>query len=513
MTSGAAEPAASAPDAPSSLRNIEHFVVLMLENRSFDHLLGYLKASNPSVAGLTGQEFNYRDPRASQPVPIPVTPATAYTMPFDPAHEFPDVQLQLYGPSSNVQQPTNPPVDSAPMSGFAYSAVQASQPAQAPAAAPRIMECFKPEQVPVIAALAREFALCNFWYSSLPGPTWPNRFFIHAGTSGGLTDSPDTEQIVEGFMFENGTIYDRLREAGEEWRIYHDGLPQSAGIDDLRLTYIAPFSKKFRSMSFFEEDMKSSLPAYVFIEPNYDTGHNYVRGNSMHPLNDIRQGERLVKRVYEGLRNSQHWATSMLIITFDEHGGFFDHVPPPAATPTGDDKRYAHPSRDFVFDRQGVRVPALVVSPFTGKGTIIGADPADPATRFDHTSVLATVEKRFGIKPLTKRDAAARTLEAALNLAAPRTDAPNTLPSPVSDSIFARIRNLFRRAPAAASKDAPLSENQKSLLGIALACDLNLSDKSKHAAIRERHRSIGRQKDAAKYIAEMERRVLRARGE
>jgi len=510
---GATQPAASAPAAATGLKSIEHFIVLMLENRSFDQLLGALKASDPRIAGLTGQEFNYRDPRATQPVPVPVTPATAYTMPFDPAHEFPDVQVQLYGPSDNVQQPANLPVDPAPMSGFAYSAVGASQSAHVPAAAPRIMECFQPEQVPVMATLAREFALCNFWYSSLPGPTWPNRFFIHAGTSGGLTDSPGKEQIVAGFLFENGTIYERLRQVGEEWRIYHDGFPQAFGLANLQLTYFAPFSRKFRRMSFFEEDMKESLPAYVFIEPRYDDGHNYVRGNSMHPLNDIREGERLVKRVYEGLRGSQHWATSMLIITFDEHGGFYDHLAPPAATPTGDDTRYAHADRNFAFDRLGVRVPALVVSPFTRKGTVIGRDPTDPTTRFDHTSVLATVEKRYGIKPLTRRDAAAQTLEAALNLTAARTDAPLTLPSPVSDSVLTRIRNFFRRTPAAAAKDAPLSENQKSLLAVALACDLKLSDQSKHAAVRERHGSIARQKDAAKYMAEIEQRVLKARGE
>ncbi len=119
----------------------------------------------------------------------------------------------------------------------------------------------------------------------------------------------------------------------------------------------------------------------------------------MHPLNDIRKGEALVKGVYEALRNSQYWADTMFIITFDEHGGFYDHQSPPATVATGDDSNYANPAYSFRFDRLGVRVPAIVVSAYTDKGTIIGDDPNEPSTVFDHTSVLATVEKRFGLEP------------------------------------------------------------------------------------------------------------------
>jgi phospholipase C len=118
----------------------------------------------------------------------------------------------------------------------------------------------------------------------------------------------------------------------------------------------------------------------------------------------------------------------MLIITFDEHGGFFDHVPPPAAVPTEDDSSYANPADNFKFDLYGIRVPAVVISAYTQKGTVIGTDPADPTTQFDHTSILATVEARFGLSALTARDQAANTLAVALNLDAPRTDAPLTLP-------------------------------------------------------------------------------------
>jgi phospholipase C len=210
-------------------------------------------------------------------------------------------------------------------------------------------------------------------------------------------------------------------------------MPQTAGIDSLRFAYIDPFTTHFREMKYFAEDVKNGvLPEYTFIEPNYDSGENYVNGNSMHPLNDIRKGDQLVKTVYETLRNSNYWQDTMLIITFDEHGGFCDHVPPPAAVPTGDDASYANPKNNFKFDLYGIRVPAIVVSAYTKKGTIIGTDPEDPSTIFDHTSILATVEARFNLPPLTGRDKVANTLDVALNLDVPRTDAPTSLTPPTS---------------------------------------------------------------------------------
>jgi len=403
----------------------------MLENRSFDHMLGFLKATNPKVEGLVNQQYsNLADPRDLKSAEVFASPVAGPKMPFDPPHEFGDVQKQLYGPDATGQR-ANPPETVAPMSGFLFCG-NATADQSGPDAAGKgrcVMECFAPDQVPCITALAQQFALFNFWYSSLPGPTWPNRFFVHAATSGGLSDSPGTEQIVAGYSFKNDTIYHSLAKGGKDWRIYHDGLPQTAGIDSLRLAYIDPFTKNFREYSHFAQDVKDQiLPDYTFIEPRYggflDT--DFVKGNSMHPKDDVTEGDALVKEVYEILRNSNYWQDTMLIITFDEHGGFYDHVPPPPAKPTGDDTRYANQANDFAFDRYGVRVPAIVISAYTS-GTIIGSDPKDATTIFDHTSILATVAKRFNLSPLTSRDRAANTLEVALNLDQPRDDAPTEL--------------------------------------------------------------------------------------
>jgi len=502
------------PNTIAKFQGIKRFVVLMLENRSFDHLFGYLKSVNPKVFGLNGNEFNQKDPNAPGDPAIKVGRASSFVMTFDPGHEYYDVKIQLYGPlkDSDPSLPplANPAVDPAPMTGFVASATKA---VDFSGDENLVMECFQPDQLPVLTTLAAEFAFFNFWYSSLPGPTWPNRFFIHAATSGGLTDSPTTSQIVAGFSFQNGTIYERLEDAGKVWCIYHDGLPQTAGVSSLRDEYVNPLTKRFQAMAdFFDDVSQGKLMDYSFVEPRYDTGNNYLDGNSMHPLNDIRKGEDLVKHVYEALRNSQYWSDTMLIITFDEHGGFYDHQSPPAAVPTGDDSKYANPNYSFLFNRLGVRVPAIVVSAYTAKGTIIGDDPGEAATVFDHASALATVEKRFGLQPLTKRDAAANTLEIAINLAAPRllpTEALTQLPDPAADAAVAGAADPAKIF--AANDQAPLSANQKTMAALALACELQITPTDYHAALISNHQKIVEQKDASDYIQKVEGKIASRR--
>jgi phospholipase C len=494
------------PSATNSaiLGNIKHFVVLMLENRSFDHLLGALKAHNPVIDGALDNEFsNHTDPASPTSSVVKNGPTSAFAMPFDPGHEFIDVQIQLYGRAASAARQPAPRSDPAPMTGFIFSAELA---AQTPARAAMVMQCFHPEKLPVLAALATEFAVFNYWHSSLPGPTWPNRFFVHAATSGGLSDSPKDPDILAGYTFPAGTIYQRLEQARKSWRIYHEGLPQTAGIDSLRTEYLNVFTKNFREMDCFETDLQApTLPEYVFIEPNYDTGHQYVRGNSMHPLNDVRKGEALIKRVYEALRSSRFWGETMLIVTFDEHGAFYDHVPPPAAVPPGGDARYTNPADHFDFDLLGVRVPSIVVSAYTQRSTVIGHSPLE---YYDHTCLLATVEKRFELSPLTNRDKAVRTLENALNLTSPRLspkEAPVTLPAPVADSLVARFLGLFRRAPYDAT--APLSVSQRVQLTLAHACNMAVLDPPAQLAAHQRYLAIRGQQEAADYIQEVENRI------
>jgi hypothetical protein len=187
------------------------------------------------------------------------------------------------------------------------------------------------------------------------------------------------------------------------------------------------------------EDFESELsepgfsPRFVFIEPKYGahgfdvTGPgDFTCGNSMHPLDDVTRGEKLIKTVYEAIRNSPHWENSLLLIVFDEHGGFYDHVRPPAAVPPGDTMTESYIQHHFQYDQLGVRVPALVISPLIRRGVI-------DHTIYDHTSMLASVERLFHIRPLTNRDHAANDFLHLLSLESPRTDAPTRLREPAAN--------------------------------------------------------------------------------
>src|SRR5215471_9235695 len=200
----------------------ERVFVLMLENRSFDHLLGFSgitgtdaeTGQTTAVSGLSGSESNlYHGQQYT------VSRPADWTMPADPGHEFTDVLVQLCGPGA-VYPPGGP---YPPVNNSGYVAAYAGS---AGGSAPgEIMQCFGPAQLPVLTGLAAEFAVCDGWRASMPGPTWPNRFFMMAASSGGLDHSPSIAQIAEwmtidGFGFEHGSLFDALSAAGRSWRIY-----------------------------------------------------------------------------------------------------------------------------------------------------------------------------------------------------------------------------------------------------------------------------------------------------
>jgi phospholipase C len=473
---------------------IEHVFVLMLENHSFDHLLGF--------AGLTGQ-----DAATGQPTQLnglrgtesnsyngftyTVSQPAYFTMPVDPGHEFPDVVEQLGGPGA-----TYPP--GGPYPPINNSGYVANYAAHGGAAAPgTILQCYDTaSQLPVLHALAREFAVCDRWYSSLPGPTWPNRFFASAASAGGLDHSPSLLQICEweiavptGFRFEHGTIFDALARRGPHgWRIYRGGFFSIAtslcGVGILNTT---PLSQLAADL-----DRPDYPWAFTWIEPNYGDVENnsYVGGNSGHPMDDITHADALLKSIYETIRNSPHWERSLLIVTWDEHGGFYDHAIPPPAVAPGD--RTVAPGNvnhnGFIFDQYGPRVPAVVVSAYTPAHTI-------DHRVYDHASIPATVEAIFGLAPLTQRDAQANNLTALVSLAQPRSDAPTTLPNPAESGV--------RSAPAAPPPphDAPIVRgNLAGFLHLALRTELALAHPLQHAEILGHFRDVRTVGDARGYL-------------
>ncbi|HEX6554925.1 MAG TPA: alkaline phosphatase family protein [Ktedonobacteraceae bacterium] len=482
---------------------IQHVFVLMLENRSFDHLLGF--SNLQGIDAVTGQPTTIEgldpardwnlDPHGNK---VKVSSPANWAMPHDPGHEFNDVKVQLCGVKGDF-----PHIDN---SGFVadYATVDPANPGE-------IMKCYAPEQVPVIIALAQEFAVCDHWFSSMPGPTWPNRLFIHAASSAGLDHSPSTQTmassiLINGYKFDNGTIYDRLDDEGISWTIYKgDSFPQALAISGMTVCLA---EGRFRDFEDFAKHVSNPnySTSYAFLEPDYHSMADFVCGNSQHPKDDVTRGEALIKNIYDAIRNSPHWESSVLIITYDEHGGFYDHVPPPQAVAPGDKLTDPENSRfSFDFTQLGVRVPAIIVSPLIPRGTI-------DHTVYDHTSALATLEEIFGVLPLTERDKHAHPLNHLFSLTTPRTDAPLTLPDPAPSGIECggeTEESLAARQVAEhpAKAAAPPHPSTQGFLHVAFLRDIQTAPPEERAQKAEQLRNIQTHRDAKQHLAEVRHKV------
>ena len=438
-------------------QTIKHVVVLMLENRSFDHVLGFMRSRAYPINGLTGKESNPLDPHHTS-ASVKVSPDADYVLPQDAGHEFPDVNVQLFA------NPGGPPAAGAPNNGFVFNYAQ--KPGVGPNGA-RIMQCFGDGRLPVIQRLAREFAVCDRWFSSVPGPTWPNRFFAHCATSKGYLDNSI-------HFYDMPSIFEKLGENGQTWNIYFHDIAQASMLN--RLNEEDNKKNFLYYSSFCYQARHGTLPNYAFIEPRYF--NSLKPANDQHPPHDMLEGEALIADVYETLRASSAWNETLLLILYDEHGGTYDHVTPPAATPPDEH------TGQFAFDRYGLRVPAVIVSPYVPRGAIVH-------DLFDHTSIAATLRKLFGVPgALTARDANAASFEGVASLDTPRTDTPLSVRAPQA-AFSARVlggprrgKPTTKRTMAARALSQPISDMQRSLLDLAEMLTKKAAQKSPARAVK-----------------------------
>jgi phospholipase C len=378
---------------------IKHVVVLMLENHSFDQMLGALKADFPELEGVDPAKLGTNKDKDGQFYTQAATSNT--TVSPDPMHELANVLHQLENSDGNFVLDYSE----------AYTTTTPEQRQQ-------IMGYFAPGVLPALHTLAQHFTICDHWYSSVPGPTWANRFFVHSGTCLGRVQMPDHWQdslLHPGlyFGYDQETIFDRLTEKGIAWRVYHGDIPQSLVLSHQRTIQNASC---YEFMDVFFNDAKgqaNGFPAYSFIEPSY-----YWPGqNDDHPPHTTLNAQALLGNVYNALRqNEQLWNSTLLVVLYDEHGGFFDHMSSPVAVP-----RDGHTLPNFGFNRLGVRVPALLISPWVER-TVIQAV-------FDHTSLLKYLTDKWNLGPLTDRVANAQNFASAIRTTGlPRTDAPVSVP-------------------------------------------------------------------------------------
>jgi phospholipase C len=364
-----------------NLDRVEHIVVLMLENRSFDSMLGYLSLGENAIEGLDGLTLDRKNAHDGRDYPVHPATRTAWDGELeDPCH----------GPECIDKQMSNE------MGGFvdAYADYVAEYCAKNGMQVPPnvdlglVMGYFTAEQLPVFDHLAREYCICDAWFSSVPGATWPNRLYSLAGRCDG--DREDREPPV--YNLATFPRYLDARNVGWSWYSFDPGTLRLAD-PEYRLSHHRHFSyvdqRKLSSaerevgkildeeQSFLDDCAAGILPPVSWIDPHFkDISVFGPNANDDHPPSDVTAGQALVLDVYNALRNGPLWEKTMLVITYDEHGGIYDHVVPPEAE---DD--------DPAFRRYGVRVPALIVSPLVMRGV--------SHTRFDHTSIIKTILLRF----------------------------------------------------------------------------------------------------------------------
>jgi phospholipase C len=446
---------------------IDHVVVLALENRSFDHVLGYLDHPNPAFDGLR-TPGTHSNPGWDGAPPVDATPGAKPVLPVGPDHAHDAVMAQLGITAAHPPwTPTNQgfvrdyeragrriPISArwSGVVGLMLNLLERRKTSSQPVVTgrgPLIMLSQAPDSVPVLSRLALEFAVCTRWFASVPGETWPNRNFLHAASSDGEVD-------IDTRLYENPTIFELLERNGRSWRIYHDDTPQVWAFHELWDTEDR-HARWFPFTEFAKHVAAGDLPTYSFIEPNHrppfhTPDYEPVVGapdisNNQHPENnlvddaaydsfaatdtDFARADMLLAHVYESLRaNPELFGRTLLLVTYDEHGGFYDHVLPPVGVPNP----HAHPdlgtrllhlllhrrARAFDFTMLGVRVPAVVISPRIPRGTV------DSHVR-DHASVPSTLRALFApaAPPLTARDAWSPPFHGVVTLNQPRDDLPD----------------------------------------------------------------------------------------
>ncbi|MED6120634.1 Phosphatidylglycerol/phosphatidylinositol transfer protein [Stylosanthes scabra] len=406
-------------------------------------MLGWMKKLNPEINGVNGSESNplsVRDPDSKR---FFFKEDAQYVDP-DPGHSFQAIREQIFGSNDSSADPP-------PMNGFAQQAYSMDNTS---AMSNDVMNGFDPDNVVVYKTLVSEFAVFDRWFASVPASTQPNRLYVHSATSHGATSNV-ASLLIQGYPQQ--TIFDNLYDAGIDFGIYYQNIPATLFYRNLRkLKYLFKFHPY--DLWFKQHAKEGKLPSYVVVEQRYmDT--KLFPANDDHPSHDVYQGQMFVKEVYETLRASPQWNETLLVITYDEHGGFFDHVPTPVRGVPSPDGIVGPEPFNFTFDRLGVRVPTIAVSPWIEKGTVVHGPMGSPTptSEYEHSSIPATVKNLFNLPSfLTKRDEWAGTFEGIVQTRTePRTDCPEKLPTPV------KIRQ------GEAKEDAKVSEFQEELIQLA----------------------------------------------
>ena len=370
---------------------IDTVVCVMMENRSFDHYFGALslEEGRTDVEGLSADMYNEGDDGKKY------HPVNGQRMCVeDPPHQFPDFPIQV---APNAAGHNGGFVRAHIDRGHGFGGTPDVLPETA-------MEYHNREQLPFLYNLADDFTLCQKWFASFMGGTWTNRWYLHGAQSRGETANNFDGIMAGTYDFE--MIYDRLVEKGLTFKYYYSDAPFLAlsprFVNKFGVAHIRPIRE------FYEDAASGNLPNYAMVDPGYAL-------NDDHPPHHVSLGQQFMSSIYHSLAESPHWERSMLFITYDEHGGFFDHLPPPMVA------HQTEAEKASGIDQLGFRVPSLVAGPY------VKHKVSD--TQYEHTSVLAFLEWLFDIEPLTLRDANANNfVDDVLDVERIRNLNPRTAP-------------------------------------------------------------------------------------
>jgi phospholipase C len=406
------------------LRALKHIVVVMMENRSFDHMLGYLSQEGMTgVDGLTGEEFNFGpDGRKIRVQPFDAADqklqrhGEALQKKLDPDHSVAGVRTQLGPGYPKTPHPSG-------NGGFVKSFVDSRNPKDKITSDLWMvpMGYYTSKDVPVYDHLARQYCVCDRWYSSVPGDTWPNRLFAATGREGPkvgkssdlwqvITDLPPLRQLRSLPIYDQPAFTRRLEDGQWRWYSHDPGTLRLIDahyrqLDDPMRDNFAFFDRRkvgfvteaasvgiVRGNSFLDDAAENKLPQVSWIDPNFiDVSVLDTQSNDDHPPSDIRAGQAFVFEVYNALMHSKDWKDTLMIVTYDEHGGFYDHVAPPKVA-NGDQSTHK---------TYGLRVPTLVVGPRVRRQVLHEPKPSQSGDQpqFDHTSIIKTILLAFARDP------------------------------------------------------------------------------------------------------------------
>jgi phospholipase C len=378
----------SLPLDPGSC-GIEHVIVMMMENRSFDHFLGWLPEADGRQAGLT-----YLDSAGAGHPTYALAPDFQGCGHTDPDHSYAGGRVEYNGGKCDGWLRVNDTFS------IGY---------------------YRQEDLAFLGRAVPQWTSFDRYFCAILGPTFPNRIYQHAGQTDRLSNTPAASTLP--------TIWDRLAARGLQGRYYYGDVPFLG----LWGTKYVPISRPLNE--FFADCRAGSLPQVAFVDGPFLTEATGT-GQDDHPFGDVRAGEGFMNQVYAAVTTSPAWERTVLIINFDEWGGFFDHVPPPAA-PIPDATRAAGDTDGL----RGFRTPTLLVSPFARRGHT-------SHTLYDHTSVLRLIEWRWNLQPLSVRDATASNLAQELDFTRPRLDAA-VYPVPAVTGAFCPVNPALIASRAA----------------------------------------------------------------